>query len=91
MISVIEAESPEKVDELSFDLPIMQEIGDQVQIEVTPIMPYNAFANFVFEKVGQEKSTKDNDAQVDASKDGIFYWLVFNVEYIGMLQILQIR
>lgn len=81
---VIEAESPEKVDELSFDLPIMQEIGDQIQIEVIPIIPYHAFANFLYGSVGQEKTAKAIDFQVDPAREGIFYWLVFNVEYVGL-------
>ena len=82
-ILVIEADSPEKVDKLSFELPIMKEMGDQVQIEVTPIMPYHAFANFLYGSVGEEKAAKTHDASIDPTKEGIFYWLIFNVEYAG--------
>ncbi|XP_065051448.1 uncharacterized protein LOC135681086 [Rhopilema esculentum] len=84
VLVVIESESPEKVDQLSFDLPIMKEIGNQVKIEVTPIIPYYSFANFLFENFGEEKSAKASDTGVDVAKEGIFYWLVFNIEYAGM-------
>ena len=82
---MIESESPEKVDQLSFDLPIMKEIGNQVKIEVTPIIPYYSFANFLFENFGEEKSARASDTGVDVAKEGIFYWLVFNIEYAGVL------
>ena len=90
MFLVIEADSPEKIDELSFELPIMKEMGDQVHIEVTPVIPYHAFANFLYESVGEGKSAKASDGSVDPTKEGLFYWLVFNVEYIGKYKYLKI-
>ena len=35
---------PDKMDQVSFDLPIMQEMGGTVDIEVSPLQPYAAFA-----------------------------------------------
>ena len=90
LFSVIEADNPEKVDELSFELPIMKEIGDQVHIEVTPVIPYHSFANFLYGSVGEGKSAKACDASIDPAKEGIFYWLVFNVEYAGKNQCVKI-
>jgi len=84
VIAVIEADSPEAVDELSFELPIMKEMGNQVQIEVTPIIPYHTFASYLYKSVGEEQSATSNDVSVDPTKEGIFYWLVFHVEYAGM-------
>ena len=90
LFSVIEADNAEKIDELSFELPIMKEIGDQVHIEVTPVIPYHSFANFLFESVGEEKSAKACEASVDPAKEGIFYWLFINVEYAGKNQHMKI-
>ena len=83
---MIEADSPETVDELSFELPIMKEMGNQVQIEVTPVIPYHTFANYLYKSVGEEQSSNSSDVSVDPTKEGIFYWLVFNVEYAGKYQ-----
>ena len=82
-VSVVDVESPEKMDQLSFDLPIMREMGNQVQIEVTPIIQYQNFANFLNEKLGNEHELLPSDAAIDTTKEGIFYWLVLHVEYPG--------
>eukprot|EP00112_Aurelia_sp_Birch-Aquarium-sp1_P023991 Seg738.2 transcript_id=Seg738.2/GoldUCD/mRNA.D3Y31 product="hypothetical protein" protein_id=Seg738.2/GoldUCD/D3Y31 len=81
---VVEAESPEQIDQLSFSLPIMKEMGDQVQIEVTPLIPYHSFANFLLQSTGEEQNAKSSDVAVNTAKDGIFYWLIFHIEYAGM-------
>ena len=43
ILAVVEV-PPDKLDQLSFDLPIMQEMGDTVDLEVSPLQPYAAFA-----------------------------------------------
>ena len=43
ILAVVEV-PPDKLDQLSFDLPIMQEMGGTVDLEVSPLQPYAAFA-----------------------------------------------
>ena len=37
-------DNPDDIDRMSFNLPIVKEMGDQVQLEVTPLRAYEAFA-----------------------------------------------
>ena len=37
-------DNPDDIDRMSFNLPIVKETGDQVQLEVTLLRPYEAFA-----------------------------------------------
>ena len=36
-------DSPYIVDHISFELPLMKQMGDSVQMEVTSVRPYEAF------------------------------------------------
>ena len=36
-------DSPYIVDRISFELPLMKQMGDSVQMEVTSVRPYEAF------------------------------------------------
>lgn len=63
----------------------MKEMGDQVQIEVTPLIPYHSFANFLLQSTGEEQNAKSSDVAVNTAKDGIFYWLIFHIEYAGKI------
>ena len=47
MIAVVEVESHDALDQALFTLPIMKEMGQYVQIEVTPLRRYEDFASDV--------------------------------------------
>ena len=49
-------DNPDDIDRMSFNLPIVKEMGDQVQLEVTPLRAYEAFATELNKKV-LEKTT----------------------------------
>ena len=36
-------DSPDYIDRISFQLPLMKQIGDSVQVTVTSVRPYEAF------------------------------------------------
>ena len=44
-------ENPDDIGRMSFNLPIVKEMGDQVQLEVTPLRAYEAFATELNKKV----------------------------------------
>ncbi len=47
VIAVVEVESHDMLDQALFTLPIMKEMGQYVQIEVTPLRRYEDFASDV--------------------------------------------
>ncbi len=52
VIAVVDVDSPDTLDQISLDLPIMQEHGHHVHIEVTPLRRYEDFAADVTERLG---------------------------------------
>lgn len=44
VIAIVNVDSPDALDQISLDLPIMKELGQHVQIEVTPLRRYEDFA-----------------------------------------------
>src|SRR6201988_3904583 len=44
VIAVVNVDSPDMLDQLLLDLPIMKEHGQHVQIDVTPLRRYEDFA-----------------------------------------------
>ena len=44
MIAVVNVDSPDTLDQILLDLPIMKDHGQHVQIEVTPLRRYEDFA-----------------------------------------------
>lgn len=44
VIAVVNVDSPDTLDQILLDLPIMKEHGQHVQIEVTPLRRYEDFA-----------------------------------------------
>ena len=72
-------DNPDDIDRMSFNLPIVKEMGDQVQLEVTPLRAYEAFATELNQKVTGEDDTFEEMPTV--SKEGLFYWLTFTIEY----------
>ena len=44
VVAVVNVDSPDTLDQILFDLPIMKEHGQHVQIDVTPLRRYEDFA-----------------------------------------------
>src|SRR5262250_2184289 len=47
VIAVVNVDSPDTLDQIALDLPIMREHGQHVQIEVTPLRRFEDFATDV--------------------------------------------
>ena len=80
----MKAESPDDVDRLSFHLPMFKEMGDQVQMEVTPLRSYAGLATDLNKRVNAGDETIFEDTPT-VPKAGLFYWITFNIEYPGEL------
>ena len=80
------ADSPDDVDRLSFHLPMFKEMGDQVQMEVTPLRSYAGLATDLKQRVdaGNDEIFEDTPT---VSKAGLFYWITFNIEYPGEIAV----
>ena len=76
-------DNPDDIDRMSFNLPIVKEMGDQVQLEVTPLRAYEAFVTELNKKVTGEDDTFEELPTVP--KEGLFFWLTFTIEYPGKL------
>ncbi|CAH3147438.1 unnamed protein product [Porites evermanni] len=81
---VMRVDKPDDIDRMSFNLPIVKEMGDQVQLEVTPLRAYEAFATELNKKVTGEDDTFEELPTVP--KEGLFFWLTFTIEYPGKTQ-----
>ena len=81
-VLVMRADSPDDVDQLSFHLPMFKEMGDQVQMEVTPLRSYAGLATDLKQRVdgGDDAIFEDTPT---VPKAGLFYWITFNIEYPG--------
>ena len=44
VIAIINVDSPDELDRIIFSLPIMKQIGQHVQVQVTPLRRYEDFA-----------------------------------------------
>ncbi|MGD1716778.1 muconolactone Delta-isomerase [Dapis sp. BLCC M172] len=44
VIAIVDVESPDQLDQIIMDLPIMKKMGQYVNIEVTSLRPYEDFA-----------------------------------------------
>ncbi|WP_299374269.1 muconolactone Delta-isomerase family protein [uncultured Tateyamaria sp.] len=53
VLAIIEVETPDDLDRILFDLPIMQKMGHHVQVEVKSLRRYEDFANDVSERLGR--------------------------------------
>ena len=47
VIAIVNVDSPDMLDQITLDLPIMVEMGQHIQIAVTPLRRYEDFANDV--------------------------------------------
>lgn len=53
VVAVVNVESPDMLDQILFDLPIMQKMGNHVQVEVKSLRRYEDFAADVKERLGR--------------------------------------
>jgi muconolactone delta-isomerase len=44
VVAIVNVDSPDTLDQILLDLPIMKELGQHVQIDVTPLRRYEDFA-----------------------------------------------
>lgn len=44
VFAIVNVESPDTLDQILMDLPIMKEMGQHIQVEVTPLRRYEDFA-----------------------------------------------
>jgi muconolactone D-isomerase len=44
VLCIVDVPDPDTLDQMLLDLPIMQELGQHVQVEVTPLRRYEDFA-----------------------------------------------
>ena len=52
VIAVVDVASPDMLDQISLDLPIMKQHGQHIHITVTPLRRYEDFAADVNERLG---------------------------------------
>lgn len=50
VIAIVDVPSPDLLDQILMDLPIMKKMGQWVEVEVTSLRPYEAFAADVKER-----------------------------------------
>ena len=53
VIAILSVDSMDMLDQILLDLPIMQKMGQHVQVGVTPLRRYEDFASDVSERVGR--------------------------------------
>lgn len=53
VLAIVEVDTPDDLDRILFDLPIMQKMGHHVQVDVKSLRPYEAFAADVKERLGR--------------------------------------
>lgn len=51
--AIVDVESPDTLDQILFDLPIMQKMGHHVDVEVKSLRRYEDFARDVKERLGR--------------------------------------
>jgi len=52
VIAVVNVDSPDTLDQILLDLPIMKEHGQHVQVEITPLRRYEDFATDLKNRLG---------------------------------------
>lgn len=53
VLVIVEVETPDDLDRILFDLPIMQKMGHLVQVDVKSLRRYEDFADDVNERLGR--------------------------------------
>ena len=72
---------PDVLDKMLLEIPMMKLLGNQLDLKVTALRPYEKFATDVNKLIQKEKH---HDVLDTVKRDGLFFWLEFNVEYKGM-------
>ena len=81
LLSVMKVDSPDDIDRISFHLPMVKEMGDQVQLEVTPLRTYEGLATELNKKVTGDDTTFEEVPTVPKAE--LFYWITSTIEYPG--------
>ncbi|XP_073249059.1 uncharacterized protein [Porites lutea] len=84
VLYVMRVDNPDDIDRMSFNLPIVKEMGDQVELEVKPLRAYEAFATELNKKVTGEEDAFQELTTIP--KAGLFYWITIMIEYPGKTQ-----
>ena len=50
---ILDVDSPDTLDAISLDLPIMQKMGQHVNLKVTPLRRYEDFAEDLKKRLGR--------------------------------------
>jgi len=53
VLAIVDVESPDVLDQILFDLPIMQKMGHHVQVDVKSLRRYEDFAADVKDRIGR--------------------------------------
>ncbi|WP_298836765.1 muconolactone Delta-isomerase family protein [uncultured Roseobacter sp.] len=53
VLAIVEVDTPDALDQILFDLPIMQKMGHHVQVSVTSLRRYEDFAADVRDRIGR--------------------------------------
>lgn len=53
VLAIVDVETPDALDQILFDLPIMQKMGHHVQVDVTSLRRYEDFAADVKDRLGR--------------------------------------
>ena len=53
VLAIVDVESPDALDQILFDLPIMQKMGHHVQVDVKSLRRYEDFATDVKDRIGR--------------------------------------
>ena len=88
---VMRVDNPDDIDRMSFNLPIVKEMGDQVQLEVKPLRAYEAFATELNKKVTGEEDSFQELPTIPRPKAGLFFWITITIEYPGKIDVAQIE
>jgi muconolactone delta-isomerase len=51
VVAIVNVDSPDTLDQIVLDLPIMKELGQHVQVDVTPLRRYEDFATDLKKRV----------------------------------------
>lgn len=54
VVAIVDVDTPDALDQILFDLPIMQKMGHHVQVEVKSLRRYEDFAEDVRCRIGRE-------------------------------------
>ena len=78
LVSILDADV---LDKSVLEMPLMKLMGNQVDLKVTALRPYEKFATDINSLIQKEKK---HDLIDTVKRDGLFFWLEINVEYKGM-------